>query len=80
MFWCLVVPLWLRAKWRLPHGFLGAFIGLVVLLPTWLALVQLRIPGPDILLAIMAVVGVSLTVGLIAASPAEGLIKYHYGK
>ncbi len=56
VFWCLVVPLWLRAKWRLPHGFLGAFIGLVVLLPTWLALVQLRIPGPDILLAIMAVV------------------------
>lgn len=55
-FWCVVVPLWLRAKWRLPHGLSGVLIGSVVLFPTWLALVQLRIPGPGILLAILAVV------------------------
>jgi phosphatidate cytidylyltransferase len=56
VFWCLAVPLWLRAKWPLPHGLLGLLVGLVVLFPTWLALVQLRIPGPGILLAILAVV------------------------
>lgn len=55
-FWCVTVPLWLRAKWQLPHGLPGVLIGLVVLFPTWLALVQLRIPGPGILLAILAVV------------------------
>lgn len=55
-FWCVAVPLWLRAKWQLPHGLPGVLVGLVVLFPTWLALVQLRIPGPGILLAILAVV------------------------
>ena len=55
-FWCVAVPLWLRAKWPLPHGLAGVLVGLVVLFPTWLALVQLRIPGPGILLAILAVV------------------------
>ena len=55
-FWCVTVPLWLRAKWQLPNGLPGVLVGLVVLFPTWLALVQLRIPGPGILLAILAVV------------------------
>jgi phosphatidate cytidylyltransferase len=56
VFWCAVVPLWMRKKWRLPQGALGVLVGLVVLFPTWLALVQLRVPGPGILLAILAVV------------------------
>lgn len=56
VFWCVAVPLWLRAKWQLPRGLSGVLVGLVVLFPTWLALVQLRIPGPGILLAILAVV------------------------
>lgn len=56
VFWCAVVPLWLRAKWALPHGLPGIVVGAVVLFPTWLALVQLRVSGPGILLAILAVV------------------------
>ena len=56
VFWCVAVPLWLRAKWQLPRGLFGVLVGLAVLFPTWLALVQLRIPGPGILLAILAVV------------------------
>jgi phosphatidate cytidylyltransferase len=56
LFWCAVIPFWLRAKWKLPHGLPGLLIGLVVLFPTWLALVQLRVAGPGVLLAIMATV------------------------
>ena len=56
LFWCAVIPFWLRAKWKLPHGLPGLLVGLVVLFPTWLALVQLRVIGPGVLLAIMATV------------------------
>lgn len=55
-FWGGLVPFWLRAKWSLPHGLPGILIGFVVLFPTWLALVQIRIPGPGVLLAVLAVV------------------------
>jgi len=55
-FWCVLVPLWLRSQWRLPHGLPGLITGLVVLFPTWLALVQLRLAGPGALLAILAIV------------------------
>lgn len=55
-FWCLLIPLWLRTRWALGSGVAGLLTGLVVLFPTWLALVQLRIPGPGVLLALFAVV------------------------
>ena len=55
-FWGVLVPFWLRVKWHLPHGLAGILAGFVVLFPTWLALVQLRIPGPGVLLAVLAVV------------------------
>lgn len=54
-FWCLVVPLWLQKKWAIV-GFGGLLVGAVVLIPTWLAMVQLRILGPGALLGIFAVV------------------------
>jgi len=59
VFWCLVVPLWMGGKWPLPQGMGGMLVGLVVLFPTWLALVQLRVPGPGVLLAILAVVWIA---------------------
>lgn len=55
VFWCLVIPLWLKNKWSL-IGLGGLLVGAVVLIPTWLAMVQLRILGPGVLLAIFAVV------------------------
>jgi phosphatidate cytidylyltransferase len=55
-FWALVVPLWLWQKWRVAGPGLGGAVGLVVLFPAWLALVQLRLLGPMALLAILAVV------------------------
>lgn len=55
-FWCVVMPFWLWKKWALATGFVGLLVGAVVLIPTWLAIVQLRIPGPEVLLAVFAVV------------------------
>jgi len=55
IFWCLVIPFWLRGKWAL-GGISGLLVGAVVLLPTWLAMVQLRALGPGVLLAVFAVV------------------------
>jgi len=54
-FWCLAMPLWLKHKWSL-HGLGGVVVGAVVLLPTWLAMVQLRALGAGALLGILAVV------------------------
>ena len=56
VFWLLVVPLWMRRRWSLPKHVSGLLIGVLLILPTWLALVQLRQAGALSLLAIMAVV------------------------
>lgn len=56
LFWCCLIPFWLKGKWALQGGVVGVLVGAVVLLPTWLAMVQLRILGPVVLLAIFAVV------------------------
>lgn len=53
--WGLVVPFWLRRKWRLSGGG-GLLVGAVLLFPTWLAMVQLRALSPGVLLAVLAVV------------------------
>ncbi len=54
LFWLVVVPLWLRRKWSAVMG--GPLVGLLVILPAWLAIVQLRSLGPAVLLAILAAV------------------------
>jgi phosphatidate cytidylyltransferase len=58
-FWLLGVPLWMRRRWPLPHSTFGVLIGLLLILPTWLALVQLRQAGPLALIAIMAIAWVA---------------------
>ncbi|MDR1995364.1 phosphatidate cytidylyltransferase [Azonexus sp.] len=55
LFWGLLMPFWLRGKWTL-GGIVGLLVGAVVLLPTWLAMVQLRALGPGVLLAVFAIV------------------------
>lgn len=55
VFWCLVMPLWLQRKWSLT-GIGGLMVGLIVLFPTWLAMVQLRTLGPGVLLGIFSLV------------------------
>ncbi|MGE5493168.1 MAG: phosphatidate cytidylyltransferase [Actinomycetota bacterium] len=56
LFWAAVVPLWLRNKWQLSNGVVGGLVGLLVIVPAWLALVQLRLLGPAGLLSILALV------------------------
>ena len=55
VFWLLLLPFWLKNKWALGK-FSGILVGAVVLLPTWLAMVQLRALGPGVLLAVFAIV------------------------
>jgi phosphatidate cytidylyltransferase len=57
-FWCLLIPFWLKQRWAL-SGVFGLLVGAVVLLPTWLAMVQLRAMDPAVLLAAFAVVWVA---------------------
>ena len=55
-FWLLVAPLWIRWRWPLPKSVGGLLVGLVLILPTWLAFIQLRLAGALALVAIMATV------------------------
>ena len=55
-FWILVAPIWMKSRWRIHGSVLGVLVGAVVILPTWLALVQIKLAGELVLLAIMATV------------------------
>ena len=46
LFWICVVPMWLRGKWSLSNPMLASLVGFVVLVPTALAMMQLRTMGP----------------------------------
>ncbi len=56
LFWLLLAPIWLRRRWPLGGRLPALATGAVLLLPLWLALVQLRQAGPLTVLAIMAIV------------------------
>ena len=60
-FWLLVAPLWLLGRWHAPREFVRAAVGVVVLLPTWAALLYLHARGPAMLLGVMAVVWIADT-------------------
>ncbi|NMG67437.1 phosphatidate cytidylyltransferase [Azoarcus indigens] len=59
LFWLLLVPIWLKSKWRLSSPILAMLVGVLVLVPPALALAHLRQFGPWLLLAAMAVVWVA---------------------
>jgi phosphatidate cytidylyltransferase len=61
VFWLLVAPLWLLGRWKASHVFVRAAIGVVILLPTWAALLYLHARGPAVLLGVMAVVWIADT-------------------
>lgn len=58
-FWLVVVPAWLIAGWRPRQPLLMASIGWVVLIPTGLAMLDLRLSSPWLLLGLMALVWVA---------------------
>jgi phosphatidate cytidylyltransferase len=59
VFWLVAVPLWLWRAWLPRARWLAALTGVLVLAPTWLALVELRKLGPILLLLLMSVAWIS---------------------
>lgn len=61
VFWLLLVPLWLKFKWKVNADLWGALLGWLLLLPFWLALISLRpnTAAAGYLLAVMAMVWVA---------------------
>jgi phosphatidate cytidylyltransferase len=66
VFWLLLAPLWLLGRWHAPQAFVRAVIGVVLLLPTWAALLYLHARGPGVLLGVMAVVWIADTAAYFA--------------
>lgn len=56
LLWVLVVPAWLMLGWRPRNPWLMGLVGLIVLLPTGLAMLDLRAFSPWVLLFAMTVV------------------------
>ena len=59
VFWVLIAPLWLLRRWHLRHRVLAILVGLLLLLPPWLALVDLRRIGPEAVLVVMLTVALA---------------------
>jgi phosphatidate cytidylyltransferase len=65
-FWLIVAPLWLLGRWQVAQPFLRAAVGVVVLLPTFAALLYLHDRGPGVLLGVMAIVWIADTAAFFA--------------
>ena len=63
LFWALIAPAWLARGWRLDSRIALALVGWLVLIATWVAVVQLQARSPWLLLALMAVVWIADTAG-----------------
>lgn len=56
LFWLLMAPVWLARRWTLEAKWMGFALGLVVIVPTWAALVTLHGYGPWSLLGVLAMI------------------------
>lgn len=56
VFWLVVMPLWLKRKWKLNGGWQAYTVGWLLVMPFWFALLSLR-PDPDSALPLLAVMG-----------------------
>ena len=65
-FWLLAAPLWLVGRWQVAQPFMRAAVGVLVLLPTWAALLYLHGRGPAVLLGVMAIVWIADTAAYFA--------------
>lgn len=59
LLWLIVVPVWLMAGWKVKQPLLMALTGWAVLIPTGLAMLDLRAASPWILLFVMGLVWVA---------------------
>jgi phosphatidate cytidylyltransferase len=61
LFWLLIAPLWLCFGWHVESRPVLAVCGGLLLIATWVAVVQIRARAPGLLLALMAIVWVADT-------------------
>lgn len=61
VFWLLIAPLWLLGRWHAEQTLVRAAVGVVLLMPTWAALLYLHSRGPGMLLGVMAIVWIADT-------------------
>jgi len=59
VFWVFVVPAWMKGNWRTQNPILMSLVGWIVLLPTGLAMIELREQGVWVLLGAMATVWIA---------------------
>ena len=65
-FWLFVAPLWLLGRWHAAQASVRAAVGVVLLLPTWAALLYLHARGPAVLLGVIAIVWIADTAAYFA--------------
>ena len=61
LFWIFVVPAWVFGHWQVKSAPVLALVGALVLIATWVALVQIQARSPGLLLALMAIVWIADT-------------------
>jgi phosphatidate cytidylyltransferase len=66
LFWVAVAPAWLYFGWRVESKIVLTLIGWLVLIATWIAVVQLQARSPALLLALMAIVWIADTAAYFA--------------
>jgi phosphatidate cytidylyltransferase len=66
LFWVAIVPFWLRGQWRPASSIAMVVVGWIVLVATWLAIVELHARSPWLVLAAMAVVWIADTAAYFA--------------
>jgi len=66
LFWLLVVPAWVLRRWRVASAMVLALVGALVLIATWVAVVQIQARSPAMLLALMAIVWIADTAAYFA--------------
>ncbi len=59
LLWLIMVPLWLKARWHVRQPLLMMLIGWVLLIPTGLAMMDLRMQNPWWLLGVIGLVWVA---------------------
>ena len=59
LLWLIIVPTWLMTAWKVRHPLLMALTGWAVLIPTGLAMLDLRVISPWLLLFVMGLVWVA---------------------
>lgn len=61
VFWLALAPAWVVRRWSTRHPATQAVVGLIVLLATWVALVEMQSRSPWLVLAAMAIVWIADT-------------------